>query len=120
LAASGTVTVEGAVLGTPMVTFYRVAGLSWTLGKMLVRVPFYSMVNLIAGRQVVPELIQGDMTAGHLSAEALRLLEDPKARSAMRADLAEVRSRLESDRDPMENAVDLIRSVLDKELVHDR
>lgn len=120
LAASGTVTIEGAVLGTPMVTFYRVTGLSWLLGKLLVRVPFYSMVNLIAGRQVVPELIQGDMTAGRLSAEALRLLEDPGAQSAMRADLAEVRSRLESDRDPIENAVALIRSVLDKELVHDR
>ena len=50
LAASGTVTVEAALLGTPMVTFYRVTGLSWVAGKLLVKVPFYSMVNLIAGR----------------------------------------------------------------------
>src|SRR5262249_53990222 len=61
LAASGTVTVEAALLGTPMVTFYRVAALSWLLGKLLVRVPFYSMVNLVAGRAVVPELMQREM-----------------------------------------------------------
>jgi lipid-A-disaccharide synthase len=62
LAASGTVTIEGALLGAPMVTFYRVTGLSWWIGKLLVRVPFYSMVNLIAGRAVVPELMQNQMT----------------------------------------------------------
>ena len=119
LAASGTVTVEAAVLGTPMVTCYRVSGLSWWMGKSLVRVPFFSMVNLIAGRQVVPELIQDDMTAEHLSAEVLNLLNSPGNLSRMRAGLAEVRSRLESPLDPMEKAVALICSVLDKETVHD-
>src|SRR5581483_4516572 len=54
LAASGTVTVEAALLGTPMVTFYRVTPVRWIAGKFLVDVPFYSMVNLIAGRKVVP------------------------------------------------------------------
>ena len=58
LAASGTVTVEAALLGTPMVTFYKVTAASWLAGKFLVDVPFYSMVNLIAGRAVVPELMQ--------------------------------------------------------------
>ena len=58
LAASGTVTVEAALLGAPMVTFYRVTGVSWAIGKLLVDVPFYSMVNLIAGKRVVPELMQ--------------------------------------------------------------
>ena len=58
LAASGTVTVEAALLGTPMVTFYKVTPPSWLAGKLLVDVPFYSMVNLIAGRAVVPELMQ--------------------------------------------------------------
>ncbi len=62
LAASGTVTVEAALLGTPMVTFYKVTPPSWLAGKLLVRVPFYSMVNLIAGRAVVPELMQSRMT----------------------------------------------------------
>src|SRR5205807_1586273 len=74
IAASGTVTVEAAVLGTPMVTFYRVAPLSWTLGRRLVRVPFLTMVNLIAGRHVVPELMQSEATGARLAAEAERLL----------------------------------------------
>ncbi|MGH7247105.1 MAG: lipid-A-disaccharide synthase, partial [Pseudomonadota bacterium] len=79
LAASGTVTVEAALLGAPMVTYYRVTALSWLLGKLLLRVPFYSMVNLVAGRKVVPELMQNEMTAGRLASEALRLLGDPQA-----------------------------------------
>jgi lipid-A-disaccharide synthase len=79
LAASGTVTVEAALLGTPMVTFYKVTPLSWMAGKFLVRVPFYSMVNLIAGRAVVPELMQGQMNGKSLAREANRLLGDARA-----------------------------------------
>ena len=79
LAASGTVTVEAALLGLPMITFYRVTWLSWVLGKLLVRVPFYSMVNLIAGSRVVPEIMQGEATGPRLAAEALALLDDPAA-----------------------------------------
>ncbi len=120
LAASGTVTVEAAILGTPMVTFYRVSSLSWWMGRLLVRVPYFSMVNLIAGRRVVPELIQGDLTGERLSAEALRLLEQPAAAAQMKSALAQVRRELETQRDPMETAVELIVSALDKELVHDR
>ena len=80
LAASGTVTIEAALLGTPMVTFYRVNALSWYLERWRVRTPFLSMVNLVAGRQVVPELIQDEMTAERIAAEALRLLEDARTR----------------------------------------
>ena len=94
LAASGTVTVEAALLATPMVTFYRVNALSWILGRWLVRAPFLSMVNLIAGRRIVPELIQGQMTAEHIESQAVRLLDSAEARSAMRVDLAEVAARL--------------------------
>lgn len=97
LAASGTVTVEAALLNTPMVTFYRVSTPSWLLGKLLVDVPFYSMVNLIAGRKVVPELMQGDMTGERIAAEAERLLSDVAARQTMQAGLAEVRRRLAGD-----------------------
>jgi lipid-A-disaccharide synthase len=94
LAASGTVTVEAALLGTPMVTFYRVSTPTWVLGRMLVNVPFYSMVNLIAGRAVVPELIQSRMTGEAIAREALRLLRDPDARARMQAGLSEVREKL--------------------------
>ena len=94
LAASGTVTVEAALLGTPMVTFYKVTAPSWVAGKFLVNVPFYSMVNLIAGRAVVPELMQAQMTGESIAREARRLLTDEKARVEMKAGLDEVRQKL--------------------------
>ncbi|MBI3279871.1 MAG: lipid-A-disaccharide synthase [Acidobacteria bacterium] len=110
LAASGTVTMEAALLGTPMVTFYRVHPLSWRFGRFLVDVPFYSMVNLIAGRQVVPELIQDDLTGERLAAEANRLLRDAGARCRMKRDLAEVAAALATPEEPMECAA---RAVLE-------
>jgi lipid-A-disaccharide synthase len=118
LAASGTVTVEAALLGTPMVTFYKVTAASWLLGRMLVRVPFYSMVNLIAGRGIVPELMQSDMTGARLAAEAQRLLRDETARIRMRADLAEVASRLSGPGRPMARASAIIQDLMEGQLAH--
>lgn len=115
LAASGTVTVEGALLGIPMVTFYRVTGVSWLLGRFLVDVPFYSMVNLIAGRKIVPELMQQEMTGERLAAEAARLLDDGEARQQMKRDLAGVARALASDADPMLKAAAAVAEFLDKE-----
>jgi lipid-A-disaccharide synthase len=94
LAASGTVTVEAALLGAPMVTFYRVTGVSWAIGKLLVRIPFYSMVNLIAGKRAVPELMQGDMTGERIAAETTRLLDDAAERGKMKEELARVSALL--------------------------
>ena len=111
LAASGTVTVEAALLGVPMVTFYRVNALSWILGRWLVRAPFLSMVNLVAERRIVPELIQHEMTGDRIATEAMRLLQDESGRAAMKADLAEVSGKLRSGRDPMETAADCIERV---------
>ncbi len=108
LAASGTVTVEAAVLGTPLVTFYKVAPLSWSAGRRLVKVPFLSMVNLIAERQIVPELIQQDMTPSKIAAAAEELLTNPERAGRMHADLAEVRLALRSEGDPFARAADLI------------
>jgi lipid-A-disaccharide synthase len=112
LAASGTVTIEAALLGTPLVTFYRVNALSWLLGRRLVRAPFLSMVNLVAGRRIAPELIQDEMTGERIAAEAIRLLEDEAARSEMRAGLARVAALLASRDDPMETAAGWIEKVL--------
>ncbi len=108
LAASGTVTVEAAVLGTPLVTFYKVAPLSWWAGRRLVKVPFLSMVNLIAERQIVPELIQQDMTPSNIAAAAGELLTNPERAGRMRADLAQVRLALTSEGDPFARAAELI------------
>ncbi|HLK47193.1 MAG TPA: lipid-A-disaccharide synthase [Bryobacteraceae bacterium] len=118
LAASGTVTVEAALLGTPMITFYKVTALSWAMGKMLVRVPFYSMVNLIAGRAVVPELMQGQMTGARLAAEARRLLDDAPARAAMREGLAEVRQRLSGGDSAPHRAAAIIQEIWEGQVAH--
>ena len=118
LAASGTVTVEAALLNAPMITFYQVTPLTYRLGKMLVDVPYYSMVNLIAGRKLVPELIQDDMTAENLSAEALRLLSDPAARDAQRAGLAEVARRLSGRQGAPQRAALAIQDILEGQVTH--
>jgi lipid-A-disaccharide synthase len=112
LAASGTVTIEAAFLGTPMVAFYKVTALSWLAGRFLVDVPYYSMVNLVAGRMVVPELMQNEMSGERLAEEALRLLEQPGKRDEMRMGLAEVAARLSGESDPMERAASIIRQML--------
>jgi lipid-A-disaccharide synthase len=94
IVSSGTATIEAALLDVPMVVVYRVTPLTALLAKPLVRTPFFSMVNLIAEKRAVPELIQTDFTPANVAAEILRLLRDQPARDALRRDLAEVRRRL--------------------------
>jgi lipid-A-disaccharide synthase len=94
IVSSGTATVEAALLDTPMVVVYRVTPLTALLAKPLVRTSYFSMVNLIAGRGVVPELIQKDFTPAKVAQAVLRLLNDPLARKDLRSGLAEVRRRL--------------------------
>ena len=118
LAASGTVTVEAALLNSPMVTFYQVTPLTYRLGKMMVDVPYYSMVNLIAGRKLVPELIQHDLTAENLAGEALRLLSDPAARDQQRQGLAEVSRRLSGRQGAPQRAALAIQDILEGQVTH--
>jgi lipid-A-disaccharide synthase len=114
LAASGTVTVEAALLGTPMVTFYKVNPVSWLIGKALVKIPFFCMVNLIAERKIVPELMQDEMTGENLSSEAVRLLGDS---SQMRQDLAEVRGKLAMSGSAIERAANEVMGVREASVV---
>ena len=118
LAASGTVTIEAALAGTPMITYYKVSALSWLAGRFLVRVPFYSMVNLVAGRAVVPELMQGEMTGERLADEALRLLRDDGARLQMREDLDEVAGRLCGKEHAMAKAAELVEELMEGHAAH--
>ena len=94
IVSSGTATIEAALLDVPMVVVYRVTPLTALLAKPLVRTPFFSMVNLIAGKRAVPELIQNDFTPSRVASEVFRLLNDQSARESLRRDLAEVRQRL--------------------------
>jgi lipid-A-disaccharide synthase len=93
LVASGTATIETALLATPMVVVYRLSPLTYLLGRPFVSVPHYAMPNLVAGRRVVPEIIQWDFTPERVARETLALLEGHRA-TEMRRDLAEVRERL--------------------------
>ena len=92
--ASGTATVEAALIGTPMVVVYRLSGLTWKLGRRLVKLDHFAMPNLIAGRRIVPELIQTDFTAENVVAELRKIIPDGPDRQHMLADLAEVRTKL--------------------------
>jgi lipid-A-disaccharide synthase len=94
LTASGTATVQTAIHRRPMVVLYKLSPVTYRLGKPLAKVSMYAMVNLIAGRRIVTELIQESCTPDAVSAEAVRLLTDDDARRRMVQDLDAVRARL--------------------------
>ncbi len=93
IVASGTATVEAALMDLPMVVVYRLSPLTYALGRPFVRVPHYAMANLIAGREVVNELIQGDFRPESVVGEVEALLAGPRRQEVL-SGLAEVRARL--------------------------
>ena len=94
LCASGTATLETGLLGTPLVVVYRLAGWTYWLARMLVRLPHVALVNLVLERRAVPELIQKEAHPERIAEEAERLLRDPERIAAIRRDLSELRPRL--------------------------
>jgi lipid-A-disaccharide synthase len=94
LVASGTATLETALMGVPMVVAYRVSPLSFRIGKMVVSTPHVSLVNLIAGREIVPELLQDDVTPQKLAERASVILENDAYRKEMIMNLGKVRESI--------------------------
>jgi len=94
--ASGTATVEAALMGTPFAMVYRVSPLTYMLGKPRVKVPYFAMVNLIAGREIVPELVQERFTSENVVAEVTKILSHGLDRSRMVEGLADVRAKLQN------------------------
>jgi lipid-A-disaccharide synthase len=94
ITASGTATVQTALHGCPMVIVYRLSGLTYAIGRAFVKLQTYGMVNLVAGRTIVTELIQDAMTPDAVARETISLLTDRARVDRMRHDLADVRSRL--------------------------
>ncbi len=94
LVASGTATLEAAILETPMVIVYRVSSLSYWIGRRVISVPFIGLVNLVAGEEVVPELIQGDVTPERLAREAVDILDHDDRRRNMVRKLRALRETL--------------------------
>jgi lipid-A-disaccharide synthase len=104
--ASGTATVEAAMMSTPFAMVYRVSPLTYALGKPRIKVPYFAMVNLIAGERIVPELVQDDFTAERVVNELNQILPDGARRQTMMEGLARVKSLLRSPdlRDPRQAA----------------
>lgn len=111
IVASGTATVEAALLGTPMVVVYRVAPTTAFVLRRMLRTPFIGMVNLIAGRQVAAELVQDNFTLESVEREVLRLLSSESAREDAKAALASVREKL-GPGGAIERAADIFAGML--------
>lgn len=94
IVASGTATVEAAIMGTPFVMVYRVSPLTYALGKPRVKVPHFAMVNLIAEKEGVPELVQHEFTAENVVSELRKIIPDGEPRTRMIERLAAVKNRL--------------------------
>jgi len=92
--ASGTATVEAALMELPFVMVYRVTGMTYLLGRSTVKVPYFAMVNLIAGEKVVPELVQHDFTPEAVGAELRKVIPEGPARTEMLEGLRRVKSKL--------------------------
>jgi lipid-A-disaccharide synthase len=94
IVASGTATVEAALIGNPFLVVYRVSRITYAVAQRVVRVPHVGMVNLIAGRRIVPELIQHDYTAAKVVYHLRPLLENEQARATMQSDLRTIGAAL--------------------------
>jgi len=94
LVTSGTATLETALLGKPMVIVYRLSPLSYWIGRMLIRVKCVGLANIVAGKKIVPELIQKDACGEKIAAEALKILSDSNYRENMAAELSAIRGKM--------------------------
>ncbi|MEO8683099.1 MAG: lipid-A-disaccharide synthase, partial [Vicinamibacterales bacterium] len=111
ITASGTATVQAALHGKPMVVLYKLSPMTYKLGKPLARVDMYAMVNLIAGRRIVVELIQEACTPEAVAEETLRILSDDAYRARMLDELDAVRTRL-GERGASARAADAVLDVI--------
>jgi lipid-A-disaccharide synthase len=115
--ASGTATVEAALMGTPFVMVYRVSALTYALGKPRVKVPYFAMVNLIAEEEAVPELVQHKFTVENIVTEMNKIIPDGKPRARMIERLAAVKQRLQRGSGgvhPAEAAADIILDLVNR------
>jgi lipid-A-disaccharide synthase len=116
IVASGTATIEAALMGTPFVMVYRVSRLTYALGKPRVKVPYFAMVNLIAEEEVVPELVQHKFTVKNIVAEMNKIIADGEPRARMIERLAVVKARLKQGSGggahPSETAAEIILKMI--------
>ena len=94
IASSGTATLETSLMKVPTVIVYRLAALTYILGKLLVKIPNIGLPNIIAGRRIMPELLQSEVTPDNIARQSIALLTDRTVREQAMTDLAEVREKL--------------------------
>jgi lipid-A-disaccharide synthase len=114
IVSSGTATVEAALIGVPMVVVYRVAPFTAWVVRRLARTQLFAMVNVLAGKEIVPELIQDAFTPDSVVRETERLLSSAEAREEMRRELGRVREKL-GPPGAIERAADIIAEMIQKE-----
>jgi lipid-A-disaccharide synthase len=111
IVASGTATVEAALIGNPFVVVYRVSPLTYAIAKRVVTVPHVAMVNLVAEKRLVPELIQDDFTGQTIVQELTPLLAEGIPRANMISGLRTVAEKLRSKRNPEETAITAVARI---------
>lgn len=94
LVASGTATLETGIIGTPMIIIYKTSALTYCIGRLMIRVPYIGLVNFVAGKQVIPEFVQGEARPGAIFLMAQILIPDGLPRSAVLAELAQIKGLL--------------------------
>jgi lipid-A-disaccharide synthase len=107
IVASGTATIEAALIGNPFIVVYRISPVSYAIAKRVVDVPHVAMVNLIAGKRIVPELIQGDFTADQVVSHLQPLVENEEARARMQSSLRRVGEMLRSEQSAIERVAEV-------------
>jgi lipid-A-disaccharide synthase len=111
LSACGTANLEAALLGAPLIAFYRLSPLTYYPFRRLVKIRDYSIVNILAGKRVIPELIQSRFTAGKLALETSKLLQSDEQRAQMKAEFLRLRRFLGDDNAPANVAAELEKLV---------
>jgi lipid-A-disaccharide synthase len=112
IVASGTATLETGLLGTPEVIVYKVAWLSWMIGKNLVKIPYIGLINIVAGDMIAPELIQEQCTPQNVADRCLLILQDPRERERVVYQLAKVKEKM-GGKGASERVAKIVMSMLD-------
>ena len=95
--ASGTSTVEAAVFGTPMVIIYKMSSISWWISKILVKIPYIGMVNIIAGYMIMPEILQKNVNSNKIFNTIIEIINNPKKIAQMKSDLLKIQNQLKGN-----------------------
>ena len=103
LSSCGTANLETALLGTPLISFYRISPLSFHMGKRLVKIRHFSIVNILAGKKIIPELIQKDFNPRSLYEHASKILDSPEVRKKMKSEYRKIKQEL-GEKDAAANA----------------